>query len=48
MMNFLAHADGEIDLIDLALRIGEPIDRCGELAATLEAHALIDRVPADR
>jgi aminopeptidase-like protein len=44
MMNLLAYADGEADLIDLAVRIGEPIARCGELAATLEAHDLLARV----
>jgi aminopeptidase-like protein len=45
MMNLLAYADGEADLVEVSERIGEPIDRCATVAAMLESHGLLQRVP---
>lgn len=46
MMNLLAYADGTLDLIDLADRIGEDVLVCAGIATTLEAHGLLEVLPA--
>ncbi len=44
MVDLLAYADGESDLVGLADAIGVPAWRCAEIAATLAAHGLLERV----
>jgi aminopeptidase-like protein len=44
MMNVLAYADGESDLLELAETIGADVLDCAEIAATLVAHGLLERV----
>ena len=43
MVDFLAHADGTMDLIAVADRIGVPVWECAELLERLEGHKLIER-----
>lgn len=44
MMNFLAHADGETDLLDIAETINTPIDALSEIASKLLAADVIEVV----
>ena len=44
MMNLLAYADGEHDLIALGDRIGLPADHCQEIASKLAAQGLLEAV----
>lgn len=44
MMNLLAYADGSRDLIDLAELIGADSLECAKILATLESHALVERI----
>ena len=41
MMNFLAYADGQHDLLDIAETIGADFMRCAEIAGTLHRHDLL-------
>ncbi|MGD0824368.1 MAG: winged helix-turn-helix domain-containing protein, partial [Terriglobales bacterium] len=44
MMNILAYADGQRDLVSLAERIGEPAETCIPIIARLVQERLLERV----
>jgi aminopeptidase-like protein len=44
MMNILAYADGKIDLIALAEKIGEPAEDCIPIIEKLLQQGLLERV----
>ncbi|SIS53800.1 DUF4910 domain-containing protein [Phaeovulum vinaykumarii] len=46
MMNILAYADGQMDLLEMAELIGADIFHCAEIAERLCAHGLLEIVPA--
>ena len=45
MMNILAYADGEHDLLSIAHMIGEDVDTCAQISERLVAEGLLE--PAD-
>jgi aminopeptidase-like protein len=44
MMNFLAYADGEKDLLEISEIVGENVMVCAEIAETMLAHGLVSVV----
>jgi aminopeptidase-like protein len=46
MIDFLAHCDGRLDLIEIAERIGVPAEQCHQAAEKLLGAGVIERMPA--